>query len=876
MADETKKPRRGRAAGEVDGSANGEAEVESPRGKPPRQANGGGTTGGGTTGGGTNDGGTTGGGTSGGSTTADAPPKIEYVSVSLSQDFKDRASELDKLLVLPSTLKSGATRAHDGRLLRLVLVTVHDRAGRSRAGIPLQLLDGEKNVVDRAFTSRTGFAILRFPRPPAGADPVPLDTPVRGTVRILDGSKDGMVQAVDVPGGRQFADVTLMLEDLPRTEESTVTGRVAKQIDRVELWPPAGLGDDPLNSLPADFTPELCDALAAKIGDDGDSLLGKLGDPTDFRSRRTPLIKRLSVVRNGDLTVSPNSTEPRRYLVRLRQSWVFLGYTLGELAEVDALDPGAVLDETVGTVERSVDQVSRLVDQVRSFATSSLNDTLTQTNKIDTLVNAATSTEVNASVLGFGFGIPGFGIGGATAKAGMRTSATTSTSVDTSLNVNHSISTAQSFVNEAIHQATSQLTSLARTVTTTIGRVSPLLSRVTNLLRWRVYENYAVSTHVEDVLELVSVKVVDIPHSQLPRGGTVSTPVFSPEEIVEYRRFFEAAMLEPRLREEYPALIEAVRVAQSGRSVRSVVVAVNYSAAFATGHLTVRINGAEERITLRAGSGRAVGVVRFDTPVPIGDLRRADLVLTASPTLPSVAFAQQFFENMVSVDVTSATFSAGATAGGSSVDTAPVDLHHAGKGGSVADSVTFDIAPPAVDATRSPLWVHVNQNPSYYLGVLAQAAMAYPSLRDDSDKLREIPEHVWRLPIVGFEGNHIVVAKDPDEGNTDVERLLADPGAATLVQLQAPGAYSEALQGLLSLVDAEGLIHPGLMPAPAPAMPPLTVVDITGKPMVPAASGNGSTAPAPAPATAPVTGATGSAGSTGAAGRGGGVSLPIP
>jgi hypothetical protein len=771
-------------------------------------------------------------------------PKIDYVKVKVKPAIDKRlAGDLKDLLDLPPTLSSAATRLQDGRLVKLVLVTIHNRAGQSRPGIPVQLLDENDLVIDRAFTSRTGFAILTFPRPhldPTAPPPAPADT--KGKLRILDGTAAGRVEAVTIPVGEQFVDITLMLATLPVLPVDT---SAAADL----LWPWPGVGDDPLTNLPADFTPELCDAVAAKAGDEGDSLLGKVGDPDDFRSRRTPLIKRLSVVRNGEETVSANSKEPRRFLVRLRQSWLFLGYTLGELAEVEALDPGEIVDEAVATVERSVEQVSRLVDQAKSFATSNVLDTLSETNKIDTLVQAATSTSVSASVSGWGFGIPGFGIGSLGARAGVRTNATTSTDIDTSLHVNHAISTAQTMVNEAIHSTTSTLTSLARTISSKVAKVSPLLSRVTNLLRWRVYENYAVCTHVEDVLELVSFEVLDIPAADMPKNGKVTKAVFSPEEIVEYRRFFEPSLLEPRLRGEYPALVDAVRVGPGGRPINHLTVEVAYSASYATGHLTIDVNGAVAELRLRPGGTRATATVRFGQPVPAAAITAATLTLTASPQIPDglLSFFKDAFDKLVSVDVTSVTIWAGVEPGLPPTLTQSLgsDLHLDGSGGSRQDTISFTVPPPLVDATANPLWLHVNLNPSYYLGVLAQAALLFPSLREDSDKLSAIPADVWRLPIVGFEGNHIVVLKNADPTSKDVVKLLGDPGAATLVQIAAPGAYSEALQGLLSLADAEGLIHPSLIPAPAPVMPPLSIVDLTGKQLVPvAANGSG---PLPVP-----------------------------
>jgi hypothetical protein len=776
---------------------------------------------------------------------------LTFLDVRPSKSIKDALSaDLKKLLDLPARLGSAATRQHDGRLTKVVLVTVHDLAGQSRPGVPVHLLDDAGSVVDRAFTSRTGLVVLTFPSSGHAHDhdhdhdDAEAEAPaaVSGLVRILDGTEQGIVEPVTVPAQSQFTDVVLALPALPAVPE--VEG----------LWPPAGSGGSPLSELPPDFSPELCEAIAAKAGDEGDSLLGQLGKGDDFRTRRTPLVKRMTVVRNGEQTITPNSTEPRRYLVRLRQSWVFLGYTLGELTEVDALDPGQVLDETVGTLERTVDQVSQAVDRARQLASSSLFDSLSQTNRIDSLVRVATTSEAHAAAGGFAIGVPGlFGIGGGGAVAGLSATATTSTRVDTSLQVNHALSTSQSVVNEAVHNAMSSVHSLARTVTSKIGQTSPLLSRVTNLLRWRVYENYAVCTHVEDVLELVSVKVLDIPEASRSVDGVVETALFTAEEVVEYRRFFEPALLDSRYRAAYPGLVQAVREkAGGGRPISHVTVDAAYSASLATGQLTVEVNGASSRVSLPPGGTRARVVVRFSRPVPAAVLTSMQLRLTATPAFPATLWGFTLPASGMTVDVTSVQLWAGSEPGTPATYAQGLgSALHAEAGGSAVADLTFTVPPPVDDTRNDPLFVHVNQNPSYYIGVLAQAALLNPSLREDSHKLQAIPADVWRLPIVGFEGSRIVVAKDADPASEDVLRLLGDKGAATLVQLAAPGAYSEALQGLLSLADAEGLVHPKLLPVPAPAVPPLAVVDLTGQQLIPAPATTSPVVPSPTPTPSP-------------------------
>lgn len=220
-------------------------------------------------------------------------------------------------------------------------------------------------------------------------------------------------------------------------------------------------------------------------------------------------------------------------------------------------------------------------------------------------------------------------------------------------------------------------------------------------------------------------------------------------------------------------------------------------------------------------------------------------------------------------------------------------------------------APQFIDTSRDPLFRHINRNRSYYFGVLAQAAQDFPALRDDAPALANFNgDHgLWRLPIVGFEGDRALVISDVQPDDPDAANLLADVGAATIVQLAAPGAYGEALKGLLSLlpvdpdklVDEAGLIHPSLLPVPpgaavpgglggiigpaGPAGPagPIGPLGPQGLPGVPGAVGPqglpgvpGAVGPQGLPGPAGVAGAPGPQGIPGLAGPAGPQGLPGP
>ncbi|HEX2092415.1 MAG TPA: hypothetical protein VHG28_08435 [Longimicrobiaceae bacterium] len=153
---------------------------------------------------------------------------------------------------------------------------------------------------------------------------------------------------------------------------------------------------------------------------------------------------------------------------------------------------------------------------------------------------------------------------------------------------------------------------------------------------------------------------------------------------------------------------------------------------------------------------------------------------------------------------------------------------------------TLEVPRPAVSPEADPLVRHINRNRRYYMGLLLEAAMLEPSLRDDSPHLASVngDSPIWQLPILGFEGDRVLVLEPLDE-EEDGEALgwRDEEGAATLVQIAAPGAYGEAVQGLKELENLDAVLHPALRPPPAPAMPPLALVDLTGKRLEPVTSG---------------------------------------
>ncbi|HEX8696360.1 MAG TPA: hypothetical protein VF746_28335 [Longimicrobium sp.] len=538
---------------------------------------------------------------------------------------------------------------------------------------------------------------------------------------------------------------------------------------------------------------------------------------------------------------------PRRYLVRLRQEWMLLGYTLGEITAVDALDPGKIVQDVVRTAEQAAERVTESVDQATALAQELVRNVMNQASSVDTLLDVATRSETRVSASGFGrlggkgvgrlggvLGSVGAAIGGlfggsSGAELGVRTGAglfagaNTTSRVNTSLQVNSLLQTARSEVNRTVRMASSALRDLQTTAARQVGQVSPLLSRVSNLLHWTVYENYAVSTHVEDVVEVTSVRVA------APAQGPLQ-PLFTDEEIAfEYRRLFEPALLEPRLAPHFDVLGNAVvnRLA-GGAPISAVHVAVDYSATLFEADLSIAIGDQTVTVRLTPGAGSVRRWLAI-TPTLPGVLGEVDLSLSLRPPVLPLSLlgsnlGQIFASARVTVNQLRFWFGGSPATAPEQTETFATGLEVTVAAPNATQKRELNPNPQFIDTSHNPLFRHINRNRTYYFGILAQEAQASPALRDDAPELANFDgDHaLWRLPIVGFEGDRALVISDVRPDDPDAANLLADVGAATIVQLAAPGAYGEALKGLLTLlnvdpdklVDEASLIHPSLLPVP--------------------------------------------------------------
>lgn len=790
-------------------------------------------------------------------------PYVVAGPVRASSNFDARlALDLKHLIGKVPRLKEHATRHMDGRRVPVVLAVVRDPQGLTRPGIEVRLLAKQTQaLLDQSRTDRNGVVLLRFPAraraggsahaghgaSPAGA--------VEGILELSDGSHRMNVKVDPHPVQHTLVLFTPpalpalpgALASPPEVEFSAAALMLANTPEAAGLL----RGDNPLTRLPKDFTTDLCDAVTQVLPTTSDPIFGNLAAPGDFRGERTPVMKRLAIPRvGGELTDDAGNAFRRRYIVRVLQEWKFLGYSLGELSNVEALDPGSVLRETTATVERVIEEAQQLAQQSSSSVSQLLQSTLTQLSSIDTLVAVANNvdTRVNTNVgapgaipgalvgggLGFLVGGPvgaivGAALGGVVGGVGGGVSTTAGTNVatntnavtatDASLEVNSRVQFARSAVNQAIRTLSSAVRQTQSNVTSQVERVSPLLSRVTNLLHWTLYENYAVCSHIEDVLEIKEHEVI--------APDEASTVWFTDEDIVDYRRYFEGVLLEPLLAPQFQILSDAIneRIA-GGRPISSVSVSVDYSSVFMGADLRVTVGNSEATLRLTSTGSQASATLSF-TPTLPSNLGQIRLQLIARP--PSIGSPfDSVLTNLMRVTVGRVRIWFET----SPRDTPDQDISPLGftvTANSPTRTITNPLVVPFVpiDTTKNALFRHVNRNRNYYLGVLAQAAVSVPSLRSDAPQLVNFPyDHpLWRLPILGFEGDRVLTIEDVSLDDDDVAQMIEnDLGAGTIVQLAAPGAYGESLKGLLTILNidetklVDEIIHPALQVPPAAAV----------------------------------------------------------
>lgn len=755
-----------------------------------------------------------------------APPASKTVAVKTAPSFTKLLADkgaLRPLIDRPGTLSSRATNMMDGRNQPVVVAVVRDKDGRPAPGLVARLLqDGE--LRDHTRTDKRGVAILLFPKAHGHAG-MNGAAPTKGRVEILIPGDDNENRDITIPAHKQHVISEFILERVPQFDMVMDADSEGAHALAAMMSPSVPLIDNPLDRLPADFSTELCDDLTKLLGAPEDPILGLGANNSDFRKRRIPIVKRMTVARLGAFD-PVKKTAPRRYLVRLRQEWNFVGYSLGELVDVNALSPGSVVDDAVRTVQRATSELAETVSDSSTRIGESITSELHQAASVDVAVDIATRVRTQAAAGGFVLGIPGvFGVGGVGAAASVSTTTAVRSRTHTSLDVNASLHMAKTILNTASKTVHNTRQDLQRVASSALSQVSPLLSRVTNLLKWTLYENYVVCTHVEDVLEVQDHTIANL--TEPGQNGLL----FTDEQIVDLRRVFSPGLLEPRLRGRFASLAAAVDARRGALlPITAVHVTLEATAGAGGATATARIGPDETTFRIRSGTSRVTQVIRLSNPILAEDLPNMDIDLALGPDF-SLPFGGVTISNQAQIARVELGFQS--ASGFVRRQSVPMGDDLAVSAANRTEHAEVDLVapPPAIFTDADPLVVHVNRNRTYYFGLLCQAALLEPNLRNDWPHFDEFgPDHpIWRLPIVGFEGNRALVVSDADASLDEVKELLKDPGSATLIQLAAPGAYGEALQGLLKLATDVEQLHPQLLPPLAPAMPPLAIVDLTGK-----------------------------------------------
>lgn len=654
----------------------------------------------------------------------------------------------------------------------LVLVRVVDNSAIPVADVRLELFDDGATFVDAVASDSVGLGLLRFPSQPAAAGSPDL----KGTVR-LDGAQN---HDVLIPAGEDFVVLHVARTGPPVVGDDGHDARHDSVIPR----------------LPAFFSIKAADEIVRhRVTADGpDPCFASAVDRQC--TYRAPRVRWIYARR----TVYQGLKPPRKLYVRLRQEWHFVGHSVGQPERIDSRDVASIVGSLDANLEAQLAVSGRLdvsTDSVLSVDTSGrLRAAASLDGELD--------TSVGLHLFEGGLGNP------------LSVSGDADVSIETSLLVSAQLKLRASLRNQ-LH-AKASLTGRASVGLEADASISvnPSLSRELNIPRFVIHENYVVTSFIEDVQEIQEVQLFEdlsektllrlppLPHFPFP---VPHPPLFPPADIVEYRPIFERQLLEPSLAGRFRALRNALdSAAGRGPLVRRLRFDITY-AATTTGRLQAHVLGRSVAIKLTPGQSQA----RLAIDLPGGQF----LDVLNEETVDfhvSIGVADLLGSGLGSIRITSITAFSDASTDGQTVGL-PQDGHLEATTSELTDSlvgVGLDLPSSDAGLLTDPLVVHVNRNPTYYMGLLVKTALANPSLRFDVPQLQRIgPDNVlWRLPIHGFAGNKALVLV-PAAG-PEVDTILADLGRSTVVQLAVDGNWSEAMQGTNALADALGQLFPVL------------------------------------------------------------------
>ncbi|HEX4896220.1 MAG TPA: hypothetical protein VFV11_07815 [Solimonas sp.] len=816
-------------------------------------------------------------------------PRVPIVR-GLAGVLEDPRTPLGTLVAKPPRLGAAATRQADGSRARVVLVKVDTTDGGRAGGTTASLYSADgRTLLDTARVDRRGLVLLRFPQGmgdamgalPAtlrlGTAPAPLSLEVpAGQQHLVLHTRIAPEEAVGIAGetvgtaGELVGDATENVDATTATLTDAITAlneaaealaastatagdalddaataitAAATEIRNTAAAlteaaaalgaAAASLADDvPTDSvvsrLPISFSPSLGDSVARLLAVAEGPIPGIDTSTQGISTSRMPLYKEFSVLR------LVGRDRARRFVVRIRQEWIFVGLTLGELTRVDALDPASVTGTLDATLTASVQAGLTLDAGTASRLQASLAGQLSAQAAIDSALDVAVNAKLDANLkahAGVGLFTGGFGsaadifgelVGvkaGASLDAELDVHAHTELSIRSSLLASARINAAASLVNQVRVQISATLDAQAKVNARLVAQINPSLARAVNLLRFVMYDVYAVTSRVEDVVEIVEEKVFSEPPSQSP-------PMFPPADVVEYRPFFQPRLLEPQLAAHFGLLRRSLSdLRAGGEPIHSLQMLVDYAATGAGADLSVLVGGRRMTIPLRPGSGATTARLNFNPPVRPADLTEALLTLTQrTPSWLPMPVPANGTTRVTRIEIRydgSAFLDDLGTFNAGELEVGP---NRPSTDGRVQLNPRMSDYNPYTDA----LVQHINRNRHYYLGVLASAAIRRaPSLRQDAPQLAEIgvDSPLWTLPLLGFVGDRALLLREPEAGDPAVKELMADEGTSTIVQLASAGLYTEAAQGRLQISEVVGRAHPALQMA-QPPLPTITGLDV--------------------------------------------------
>jgi len=698
-------------------------------------------------------------------------PALE-VRPEFKKDFADAASfENTQVASMLAPFASQSSQEVARTRNPLVLVRVVDDAAIPLPNVRLELYDDSTTFLDAVASDSIGLGLLRFPsQPPAAGSP-----DLKGTVRV-DGTQD---HDVLVPADEDF--VVLHV---------THSGAAATEDDDAERH------DSVIPRLPAFFSIKAADEIVRHrvTGDGPDPCFAPaMGRQCTYRAPRVRWIYARRTVYRG---LKP----PRKLYVRIRQEWHFVGHSFGQPERIDSRDVASIVGSLDANIAARLAATGGLDLSTSSVLSADASGRLRAAASLDGELDA----NVGLHLFEGGLGNP------------LSVSGDADVSIDTSLLVSAQLKLRASLRNQLHARASlNGRASVGLEADASIA-VNPSLSRELNIPRFVIHENYVVTSFIEDVQEIHEVQLFeDLSEKslfQLPQlpffpfpFPLPHPPLFPPADVVEYRLIFERQLLEPSLAGRFRALRNALdSAAGQGPLVRRLRFDITY-AATTSGRLQVRVFGHSAMIRLAPGQSQA----RLALELPGGqflDVLKGEIV----DFQVTIGVFELFTEGTGSVRITSITAYSDASPLGKTVDLPADNLEANTSDLTDAFPWPLQLAEPDAGLLEDPLVVHINRNPTYYMGLLVKAALANPSLRFDVPQLRRIgPDSViWKIPIHGFAGNKALVLV-PAAG-ADVDALLDDLGRSTVIQLAVDGNWSEAMQGENFLEDLVGQLFPVL------------------------------------------------------------------